>query len=248
MNVTTFDAPAGNFTFSRRTTGENPLLNNAIQGNALASMLLGWGGGGGYGINERPASISKYHGWYVQDDWKITRRLTLNLGFRYDFEVPRTERYDRYSWFDFDMPSPINGKVPGYELRGALRFTDKNTRSPFDKDMNNFQPRIGLAYALSAKTTVRAGYGIYYTLSQATAVGRVRPAVLYQHEHPMEPRRRLYAVRHARQPVSGRADHAFGKGRRSGDVPWVWVSTRSRGRTAISNTSSGRSPCSAPCR
>ncbi|MBI3280883.1 MAG: carboxypeptidase regulatory-like domain-containing protein [Acidobacteria bacterium] len=175
INSTTFSAPAGNFVFNRRPTSENPLLANAIQGNGLASMLLGWGSGGNYGINERPASTSKYHGWYIQDDWKLTRKLTLNLGFRYDFELPRTERFDRYSWFDPEMPSPIDGEVPGYQLRGALRFTGDTMRSPFAKDMSNVQPRVGFAYALNARTTVRGGYGIYYSVSNVSITSDFGP-------------------------------------------------------------------------
>lgn len=168
ISSTTFSAPSGNFAFNRQPTSENPLVASAIQGNGIASMLLGWGSGGSYGINERPASTSKYHGWYVQEDWKVSRKLTLNLGFRWDFEQPRTERYDRYSWFDTDIASPLNGKVPGYDLRGAMLFTDSNTRSPFSNDYNNFQPRIGLAYSLDSKTSLRAGYGIYYSVSNVS--------------------------------------------------------------------------------
>lgn len=169
LNATPVNSPTGTYSFSRRSTGENPLVSSATQGNAIASALLGWLSGGSYGIMERPASLSQYHGWYVQDDWRITRRLTLNLGLRYDFELPRTERYDRYSWFDPEAPSPIDGKVPGYRLRGALRFTGPGARSPFDRDTNNLQPRAGLAYALNGKTSVRAGYGIYYTVTKTIA-------------------------------------------------------------------------------
>lgn len=169
MNWAFLNTPSGQFTFGRITTSENPLVSNAIQGNGLASFLLGWGNGGRYSLDERPASSSQFHGWYVQDDWKITRRLTLNLGLRYDFELPRTERYNRYSWFDFDIPSPIAGQVPGYDLRGGLQFTSDQMRSPFDADMNNVQPRFGFAYALNERTSVRGGYGMYYSLSKANA-------------------------------------------------------------------------------
>jgi hypothetical protein len=175
LSSTTFNSPSGNFIFSRQPTTENPLVASAIQGNGVASMLLGWGSGGGYGINERPAVTSKYHGWYFQDDWKVTRKLTLNLGLRYEFELPRTERYDRYSWFDPDIASPIDGKVPGYRLRGALQFTGPGKRSPFDRDMNNFQPRVGFAYALNDHTSVRGGYGIYYSVSNVSITSEFGP-------------------------------------------------------------------------
>jgi hypothetical protein len=169
LNATPVNCPTGCYSFSRRPTGENPLIASATQGNAIASALLGWLTGGSYGISERPASLSQYHGWYIQDDWRLTARLTLNLGLRYDFEIPRTERYDRYTWFDPEAPSPIDGKVPGFRLRGALRFTGPEARSPFDRDMNNLQPRVGLAYGINDKTTVRAGYGIYYTVTKTIA-------------------------------------------------------------------------------
>lgn len=169
LNATPVNSPTGTYSFTRRTTGENPLVASAVQGNAIASALLGWVSGGSYGIMERPASLSQYHGWYVQDDWRITRRLTLNVGLRYDFELPRTERYDRYTWFDPEMPSPIDGRVPGLRLRGGLRFTGPDARSPFDTDWNNLQPRVGLAYGINDSTSVRAGYGIYYTVTKSIA-------------------------------------------------------------------------------
>lgn len=164
--------PQGNFNFGRGTTGENPLTASNSQGNAIASMLLGWGTGGDYHIDPWSASASQYYGFYVQDDWKITRKLTLNLGLRYDFDVPRTERYDRLSWFDFGAPSPLAGKVAAFpNLKGQFRFTDSGTRSPLDRDMNNFQPRLGFAYALNNKTAIRGAYGVQYATSRGTIKG-----------------------------------------------------------------------------
>jgi len=111
-------------------------------------------------------------GFYVQDDWKITRRLTINLGMRYDFDLPRTERYNRYSWFDLYAPSPLAGKVPGFQdLKGQYMFANDQTRSPVDADFNNIQPRVGFAYQLNEKTAIRAGYGIFYTVSRASIKG-----------------------------------------------------------------------------
>jgi hypothetical protein len=164
--------PAGGFSFSAAITQQDPNLTNSLQGNGLASMLLGWGTGGNYSITPPSASASQYYGWYVQDDWRISQRLTLNLGLRYDIEVPRTERYNRYTWFNFNEPSPIAGKVPGYpNLMGAFHVADSNTRSPVDGDYNNVQPRIGFAYALGSKMSFRGGYGIFYTMSRANIKG-----------------------------------------------------------------------------
>ncbi len=169
--------PQGQFSFSRGTTSEDPNRGDSLQGNAVASLLIGWASGGQYHLDPWSASASQYYGFYGQDDWKITRRLTVNLGLRYDFDLPRTERYNRYSWFDFDAVSPIQGQVPASacpgcgNLRGQFRFTDDSIRRPIDTDFNNVQPRFGLAYALSEKTSIRAGYGIFYTVSRATIKG-----------------------------------------------------------------------------
>lgn len=175
INAASPYAPVGRFAFNRRETSQSPFVSKSAQGNAVASMLLGWGRSGTYGINEHPASASQYHGWYVQDNWKVTRRLTLNLGLRYDFELPRTERYDRYTWFDFDMRSPIDEEVPELDLSGGLRFTSREVRSPFDKDLNNIQPRFGFAYAVTGKMTVRGGYGLYYTVSKTLPLTELGP-------------------------------------------------------------------------
>lgn len=164
--------PQGHMAFGRATTMEDPNSSSSSQGNGIASMLIGWGSGGDYHLDPSSASASRYMGFYVQDDWKITRRLTINLGLRYDFDLPRTERYNRYSWFDFGAPSPLAGKVPGYaDLKGRFLFANDQTRSPVDGDFNNFQPRIGFAYELNEKTAIRAGYGIFYTVSRATIKG-----------------------------------------------------------------------------
>ncbi len=164
--------PQGGFDFNRGVTSEDPNRGDSFQGNAIASMLIGWGSGGQYHLDPWSASASQYYGFYVQDDWKIARKLTLNLGFRYDFDLPRTERYNRYSWFDFDAPSPLAGKVPEFpNLKGQFKFADENNRRPIDTYWKNFQPRFGFAYALNEKTAVRGGYGIFYTLSRATVKG-----------------------------------------------------------------------------
>jgi len=169
--------PQGGFNFDRAQTGENPLVSSASQGDAIASMLLGWGSGGSYSLDYPTATASQYFGVFAQDDWRITRKLTLNLGLRYDFDVPRTERFNRLNWYDFSAPSPIAGKVAAFpNLQGVMRFVDDSHRSPFDGDWNNIQPRFGLAYALGSKTSIRAGYGLFYIVGRHSIKGEVGSA------------------------------------------------------------------------
>ena len=162
--------PSGRFNFARGATCRTLNTCAGNEGNGLASMLIGWATGSEYHIEPKAFSRSAYWGFYLQDDWKITRKLTLNLGFRYDFDVPRWELQNRYSYWDLNAQSPV--RADGYDTRGVMRFVDNNRRSPFDADMNNWQPRIGFAFAATPKTAIRGGYGLFYQLSRATVFGR----------------------------------------------------------------------------
>ncbi len=166
--------PSGHFTFGSQTTSQDLNTGSSIQGNGFASMLLGWGSGSDFHIDPKAFSRAGYWGFFIQDDWKISRKLTLNLGLRYEFENPRTEVFDRYSYWDLNAASPI--KVPGYDLKGVMKFVGGDTRSPFDRDMNNFGPRLGFAYALDNKTSIRGGAGLFYLLSRATVSGHTGAA------------------------------------------------------------------------
>lgn len=172
---------AGTFNFNAAfTQGPNPNTASATAGHSIASLLLGTGTSGNVLIRnwKNVAAQSFYHGFYFQDDWRITKKLTLNLGVRYDVDLPRTERYDRMNWFDPSAVSPLSGRVPGLgELRGGVRFVgvDGNPRTQFQKDLNNFAPRIGLAYQLDSKTVIRAAYGHFFGPSRQNAQGTVGP-------------------------------------------------------------------------
>ena len=113
----------GNYTFSKTWTQENAQRADANSGNEFASFLLGNPASGSVDRNIDTAFSWKYYGIYVQDDWKITRRLTLNLGFRWDYEAPAAERFNRMiRGFAFDQPSPIASKVQGLTLKGGLLY------------------------------------------------------------------------------------------------------------------------------
>ena len=161
--------PSGRIDFGRGITCKDRFTCGGAEGNGLATMLLGWGTGNQFHIDPKVFTRSAYYGFFIQDDWKITSKLTLNLGLRYDFDVPRWETMNRQSYWDLDAQSPI--VVSGLDTRGVFRFVDDKRRSPFDGDYNNWQPRVGFAYAATPKLAIRAGYGLFYQLSRATVFG-----------------------------------------------------------------------------
>ncbi|MFN7919718.1 MAG: carboxypeptidase regulatory-like domain-containing protein [Bryobacteraceae bacterium] len=171
---------AGTFGFtSAFTQGPNPTAASATAGYGFASFLLGTGTSGNFYQNwKNVASQSFYNAFYIQDDWRVTRKLTLNLGVRYDFDTPRTERYDRLSWFDPSLASPLASKIAGYpNLKGGLRFVgaDGNDRTQFNGDFNNIAPRLGFAYQLTSKTAIRGGFAQLFGPSTLAAQGTVGP-------------------------------------------------------------------------
>src|SRR5204862_7401845 len=127
-----------------------------------------------YQIAPKAVDCAGYWGSFNQEEWKLSRKLTVNLGSRYVFEQPRTEVFNRYSYWDLEAKSPIS--VPGFNLKGVMKFVDDKTRSPFDTDYNNVAPRLGFAYALNNKTSIRAGAGVFYVLSRATVAGHTGAA------------------------------------------------------------------------
>lgn len=168
---------AGSFNFNAAfTQGPNPAAASATAGYGLSSFLLGLGSSGNFYQNwKNVASQSFYHAFYIQDDWRITQKLTLNIGIRYDFDTPRTERFDRMSWFDPTIPSPLANVVPN--LKGGLRFVgaDGNDRTQYNGDFNNLAPRLGFAYQVDAKTSIRGGFGQLFGASTLAAQGTVGP-------------------------------------------------------------------------
>jgi len=157
--------------FGASYTQLNSATASPTSGWALATFLLGLPTGGTYTI---PTSIAiQYHyiAGYVQDDWRITKRLTLNAGLRYDLETPFTERYDHVSSFDPNVASDATKVFPA--ARGGLQFMQVNVKSRYRNgvDKNNFGPRIGLVYAMNDRTVVHAAYGILYQPSLNTGYG-----------------------------------------------------------------------------
>ncbi|MBI1896510.1 MAG: TonB-dependent receptor [Acidobacteria bacterium] len=178
VNFEQHGQPSGGFRFSRGWTQREITTANNLQGFPLASFLLGLGQSADMSHTIASATASTYWAFYVQDDWRVTNRLTLNLGLRYDVDIPRTERFNRLSYFDLDARSPIAPLVTASplcpscaDLRGAMRFVTSDNRRQTPTDTNNFGPRFGLSYQLTGSTVVRAGYGIAYMPSVMQAAG-----------------------------------------------------------------------------
>jgi len=143
-------------------------------GDGYATFLLGLSGGSSnYPLF--PFFRQWYFAPYLQDDWKITRRLTLNLGVRWDYNGPPDEKYNRLNrGFDPTVRNPVVDQIPPAmlaqypqlrDLKGGLRFAGVGglPRAAGDRDLNNWQPRIGAAYQISSKLVMRGGFGIYYS-------------------------------------------------------------------------------------
>jgi hypothetical protein len=176
LRVNTNEArSAGSFSFSAGfTQGPDPQRASSTAGNGYASMLLGAGSGGSLIQNyKNVATQSWYIAGYVQDDWRVTKTLTLNLGLRWDIDTPRTERYNRTNYFDPFVPSPAASAWPG--LTGGLVYVgvDGRPRTQFDADADNWAPRFGLSWQMLPKTVFRAGYAIIYGPSQQAAAGTI---------------------------------------------------------------------------
>lgn len=171
------DDPAGNFSFTRSFTARTAA--DTASGDAIASMLLGIPAAGRIGIVPRLAASNHNFGVFFQDDWAITKKLTLNLGLRYESDLPTRERFNRMTNFATLAPFPaapgvilapqtIGGvAVPGRNgpLSGAVQFIGRggsDTRYLSNPDWNNFAPRLGIAYKLNDKTVIRTGAGIFY--------------------------------------------------------------------------------------
>jgi len=154
-------APSGRFDFNVALTG-NPLVP-ANTGSALASFLLGEVGGGTLGFRPFMQFRALPLGVYFQDDWKITRTLTLNLGVRYDISFGPTELHNRHSSFDPFITNPQTNRP------GVLTYAGVNRPESFvNLDKNNLGPRVGFAWDPQGKgkTAIRGGYGLIYTISE----------------------------------------------------------------------------------
>ncbi len=185
----------GSFTFDGLFTAPASNSNTATRqayGRDVAQFILGLPSASTIDNPQSYSVQSNYHGFFIQDDWRVTQKLTLNLGFRYELEMGLTERFNRIQrGFDLSTPAPVNDAVraayaatynaqtvanrvflndpANFRVVGGIGFADENNRAIWDTDKTNYQPRFGAAYQLNEKTVIRGGFGIFMAPFQIEA-------------------------------------------------------------------------------
>ena len=180
---------AGSFAFGTQWT-RGPFDNSpgAPHGQALASFLLGLPTGGQFDVNTSRTNETYYTAFFVQDDWRVSSSLTLNLGLRYERETGTTERHNRtLVGFAHDAPNSVTAParaayaerpqpglpVSAFNPTGGPIFASSDRRRVFDAPDTAFSPRFGVAFtpeALGGETVFRGGFGVFYHTYGATGV------------------------------------------------------------------------------
>jgi hypothetical protein len=191
LSVTTYGDASGAFTFNSSYTNPSSASSTTEMGLDLAALMLGVPSSGEYDVNARADYHQDYVGSFIQDDWRVSNKLTLNLGVRYDINTPFEERLGRtvngfnptaavtyaktVSWTP--TTETVNGQgftVSSINLNGGLTFPNQNNGAVFATNSGFFSPRAGLSYSLDNKTVLRGGVGIFVqpeTMSSEAATG-----------------------------------------------------------------------------
>ena len=174
-------APGGAYNFDQTGTANydstcqpNPPTVTCLPlgGDGMASFLIGAQPNDCCGMYEIPNSVASQNfeaGGFVQDNWKKSDKLTLNLGLRYEVVLPRTDRRNELNSLDPNVQSPIT--LDGQHLTGGEIFATPNDRYSYSPDYHGIQPRFGFAYRLPYNTVVRGGYGIYLSSWRGAVAG-----------------------------------------------------------------------------
>ena len=160
-----FGNSAGQFSFNGVFTRSTPLTAVAGSGADLADLLLGYPSSGSGFIPTKLYEYADYYGAYVQDDIRLTKKVTVNVGLRYEREYGLKERNNNMVvGFDRQAVNPLAAGVTGIVPKGVIQFAgiNGNKVNVSNPNLNKFAPRIGVAWQLNSKTTIRGGYGLYW--------------------------------------------------------------------------------------
>jgi hypothetical protein len=161
FNVRRLTQASGEFDFAAAQTSSTGDASG-VGGYSVASSLYGLSDTTTLNYGNFSGVRYKDFALYTQDTYKVSPKLTLNLGLRYDVNIPATEAFNRFSMVDPNLPNPSAGDIPGaytYFGFGAGRNGQKRPQDIYGKA---FGPRVGFAYSINDKTVLRGGYGIYY--------------------------------------------------------------------------------------
>ena len=151
-------APSGQYNFDTTATSSKTRAGN---GYAYAAFLVGMGQentpANAFTIDPFVAQSNPYYGLYFQDNFRLTTKLTLDFGVRWEVFGGRTERYDRHTYFDPNLANT----VAGVAMKGGLVFP-KDNQSTFDTNLRDIGPRLGVAYRLTERTVLHTGGGIFF--------------------------------------------------------------------------------------
>lgn len=174
LDFQSFQDTSGDFRFDRYFTSSNPLTNGtATSGNAFASFLLGYPSGqpnseSTIGLSNPLQVFAKYYGVYAQDDFRVSRKLTLNYGLRLEHQDGLSEKNNGITvGFDRELtpPGPLgNVSVNGRPVRGGLVYAGVGGANTYQGDPPPIKvsPRVGVVYSFNPRTVIRGGYGIYW--------------------------------------------------------------------------------------
>ena len=166
-NEQSVNNPLGNFTFDTAlTNGSDP--NGAVKSGqspfaAFAAFLLGTPTTTQLTRQATIAFTQPYNAFYVQDDWRFTPRLTLNLGIRYDIEMGFRERYNRWADFNPTAVNPLSSLI-GFNFQGGAQYlgSNGNPNRTWQTSYKEVGPRVGFSYSATPTTVVRGGFGILF--------------------------------------------------------------------------------------
>jgi outer membrane receptor protein involved in Fe transport len=156
LNAFNSQQSAGQYIFDRvYSQGPDPTVTALNSGHGFASFLLGVPQDGAITITRPLFLYQRYWGAYIQDDWRVTDKLTLNLGFRYEYTTPYAEKFGQIGYIDFDAVDPVAG------TKGTFKLIEPGGYQS-DPNRKNFSPRLGIAYQLNSKTVIRTGAAVFY--------------------------------------------------------------------------------------
>ena len=153
---------AGNYSFNGIFT-KSTNTSSGTGGADLADMLLGYPSSGNIYTSSKLTDIANYYGLYIQDDFRVTSKLTINIGMRWEHEPGVYEQNNGMIVnFDGTAANPLASKVSGIAPKGEVVYAGNGRTNVGNPYSSKWGPRFGLAYQMAPKTVIRAGYGVFF--------------------------------------------------------------------------------------